>query len=137
MTKLTLPTVADVESKIENRTPPPTFSHVRWPYTYACDLVRTHPEVVPQEVHTELFKDSPGVIALYDGRPRVLIESRADASGVRKVWATLIAPDDVDATNERLARVLALVYCNLEQIEVPRQLVHDMYQRGELGWASA
>ena len=110
---LKLPTVAEIESKLQNR-PAPAFSESRWPYTYACDLLRTHPEVVPNKVHNAIFTGS------------VVIESRGSATIVRMAWAKLIDPEHPEDADDQLVRVLALVHCNLEQIEVPARLAEEV-----------
>jgi hypothetical protein len=134
MTKLPQPTVRDVESKITPRTPAPTFSESRWPYTYACDLVRSHPEVVPQAVHDAVL-GQPSVITypgLNTNKTRVRVESRTDATRLRRSWSALIAESvaDIERADERLARVLALTYCNVEGIEVPGTFVNEVFRVG-------
>lgn len=94
MIKLAL--AQEIVSRITPPQPTQRFSSARWPYTYAYDLVRQHPEIVPSSV------------ARHDG-----LLSRADAAGVCRRWA-LAAQIDAQV----LVHTLAYVYCVTNGIEM-------------------
>lgn len=72
------------------------FIPSRYPYTYAADFLRAHPEMVPGHIRKEL----------------VVIESRSDASRARQRWAEELGIDDADA-----AEVLADAYLKENGVE--------------------
>lgn len=88
------------------------FNPTRWPYTYACDFLRSHPEIVPQEV----WQAKP---APWRENDTDLI-SRADASRVRQVWAAMTGTEDEDA-----AELLAAAYCREYGISVPAAFLDE------------
>ncbi len=83
-----------VDSLIAQIPPEPLeqFSPARYPYTYACDFIRQHPNVVPPEV-----RSNPNIAYLFGE-----MMARSEASQVLKVWAEYEGRD-----NEDMARVLA------------------------------
>ena len=126
--RLPRPTLASLEQALQV-SPPPRFSPSRWPFTYACDLLRSHPEIVPQEVHDRIFE-----LLSTRSNPsndittplRMAIESRADASHVRNVWAALAG----DMAHAELSELLAEVYCQLEGIIIPAEILREVRRRG-------
>jgi hypothetical protein len=72
------------------------FSPSRYPYTYAADFLRAHPEMVPGHIRQKM----------------VVIESRSDASQARSLWADELGIDDADA-----AEVLANAYLKENGVE--------------------
>lgn len=78
------------------KTARPVFIPSRYPYTYAADFLRAHPEMVPGHIRKEL----------------IVIESRSDASLARERWAEDLGIDDADA-----AEVLADAYLKENGVE--------------------
>lgn len=76
------------------------FIPTRYPYTYACDYLRTHQKVVPEAIRSAWKAEAPPSW------------SRADASAVRQHWAKADGLDDA-----ALAEVLALQYMRENGIE--------------------
>lgn len=66
-----------------------TFSPTRYPYTYACDYLCSHPHIVPPEVYES---NDDELWNVHD-----VTMSRAQASRVRKVWAALTGISDDQA----------------------------------------
>lgn len=88
------------------------FSPTRWPYTYACDFLRNHPDIVPAEV----WKANP---ALWSAQNAELM-SRAATSRVRQSWADMTGVDDYTA-----AELLAAAYCREYGISVPAAFLDE------------
>lgn len=83
------------------REPERQFSPTRYPYTYAADMLRTHPEIIPDEVAPLISPE------LWEKMP-----SRAEASGMRRVWAEFENRNDSE-----LAFILADAYLKLNRID--------------------
>jgi hypothetical protein len=124
--QLKTPTVEQlVAAIIPQPEPRPTFKESLWPFTYATDILREHPEIVPLEVHREFFTNggAGGSMTPHQWewtKLRLAIDSRATASRIRKVWAYLLGIRD-----SKLAEILATVYCTRRDIEIP-----ELYRRG-------
>lgn len=87
-------TVADLLDQTSN-----PYTPGRYPYTYACDFIRTNPHVVPAAVRFQVTADDPTMF------------SRAEASQLIDLWATAEG-----RTVEDLARTLADAYMRLNGI---------------------
>lgn len=114
MVKVEIPTVAQLRAVI----PTPErerFSTSRWPYTYAYDIIRQFPQMIPDEAHQALLGNTPSAFRL-----RVDMQSRADASLVVTAWAIYLGDGVLDAqVRDKLVRVLATLYCEHHGIDVP------------------
>jgi len=87
------------------------FIPTRYPYTYACDYLRSNPQIIPVEV----FED-PGLWTAQNSS----LMSRADASRVRQRWAELTGMSDDTA-----AILLAGAYLTAAGIEVPNAVLAE------------
>jgi hypothetical protein len=81
------------------------FSPTRYPYTYACDLLRNNPQVIPAEVW-QRYEATHGQL------PTLM--SRADASRIRQLWGDFEQRGDGE-----FAEVLADAFLTLHGIEKP------------------
>jgi hypothetical protein len=82
------------------------YSPTRYPYTYACDFLRTNPQVIPSTVR-ERYE------ARY-GQATSPWMSRSQAARIREMWAFFERRDD-----DEFARVLADAYLLMHGIEKP------------------
>lgn len=81
---MTIRSIADAIAEIQPESAE-AFIPTRYPYTYACDYLRGHPHIIPDEV-----------LDLWPLRPRDPM-SRADASLVRELWASLTGVSDAQS----------------------------------------
>jgi hypothetical protein len=81
------------------------FSPARYPYTYACDLLRKNQQVIPAEVW-QRYEETHGQL------PTLM--NRADASRIRQLWG-----DFEQRGDEEFAEVLADAFLTLHGIEKP------------------
>lgn len=96
-----------------------TFSRSRWPYTYASDLIRQHPMIVPEELRTLYTKS-------FDVPDKMIYNlSRAHAGALRQLWA-----EREDRSDEELACVLAYACCLHYDIDMPLDVVVTLYDMG-------
>lgn len=78
------------------------FSGSRYPYTYACDFLRTHWDIVPKEIDQQVPASDPR------------IHSRSEASRARQLWAEATGVED-----EAAAQMLADAYLHEHGIWKP------------------
>ncbi len=101
-----LPTVEDILNATRTDTYREQYIPTRYPYTYAADFVRQHPEIVP----SQYLRGNEDMM------------SRADASGVIHRWAEgeqYDGADQVGGPGRLLAEVLADSYLRVHGIEKP------------------
>lgn len=90
-------TIEEAIQAVESAPPVGTFSATRYPYTYAADYLRTHWQIVPEEITEQIADD--------EARAMALMASRGVASKARQMWAEALGIADEDA-----ARLLADAY---------------------------
>lgn len=86
-------------------TPAERFIPTRYPYTYAADLLRQQPQIVPGPVQRRW--DAQGL-------PPGLLLSRSESSRIRQMWAEYEGCEDAE-----LAVLLADVYLRVHGITKP------------------
>lgn len=97
-----------VESILASLNDKPRFISTCYPYIYACDMLRQHPEIAPAaavclaQERAARRGDVIGIGSTW---------SRSDASQIREDWAAI-----EDRADEELAAVLADVYLQLNGI---------------------
>jgi hypothetical protein len=77
-------TIEEAIGRVDTRRFAPSFTPERYPHTYGCDFVRTHWDIVPDEVALEIY-DTSGV------------PSRSAASRAIKMWAEALGVDEQEA----------------------------------------
>lgn len=109
--RTTRTTVDSVLASIaESRPPKMPFMASRYPFTYAADLLRNHPGVLPQVI-------LEWAVAEWMSEPHGTLWSRQFASRVCERWAETTGCDV-----RALAEVLAYSYLTLNEIEMPADL---------------
>lgn len=78
---MALPNMTEILAQIQ-----PEFIRSRYPYTYAYDLLREHPDLVPAAVENRVISR--------DGAPNPA--SRAGVAKLVEVWAEMEGVDDTE-----------------------------------------
>jgi len=92
------------------------FSADRWPYTYACDYVRTHPENIPDRVKQQ-YNDFVANHTYSDEFSPINNMSRADTSTLIGIWEGMLIGELGD--DPKLTIQFARAYCEERNIEIP------------------